>query len=193
MQYGIRSVSMDEIASNLGISKKTIYQYYADKDALVNEVVDIEINRNETDCKYQQSVCENAIHEVFMAFDMVQEMLTTMNPSVLYDLEKYYPSSFKKFHEHKNKFLFKAIKDNLLKGINEELYRDDINTEIITRFRIGTIFLIFNQEEFPATKYNLSLVLSEITDHFLYGIATQKGAKLIQKYKLQRTKSTAHE
>lgn len=184
---------MDEIASHLGISKKTIYQYYSDKDALVTEVVDIEVKKNESDCKLQQSVSENAIHEVFLAVDMVQEMLTNMNPAFLNDLQKYHPTSFRKFNEHKNKFLYKAIKDNLLKGIQEELYRDDMNIEIITRFRISSIFLLFHQEELPVNKYSLYTILNEITQLFLYGIASQKGVKLIQKYKQQRTKSITHE
>jgi AcrR family transcriptional regulator len=188
MHYGIRSVSMDELASHLGISKKTIYQYYADKDALVDGVVDIEINFYERECKCQQTKAENAIHEMFLALDMTQEMITKMNPSILYDLEKYHPKAFTKFSEHKNKFLYKIIKDNLERGIEEELYRSEVNTDILSRFRIISMFLVFNPELFPTGKYNLSVLVGELTENFLFGLATAKGTKLIQKYKQQRLK-----
>lgn len=188
MRYGVRSVSMDEIAAHLGISKKTIYQYYSDKDALVEGVMEIEINRNEKECSMQQHACENAVHEVFIAVDMVQEMLTHMNPSLIFDLEKYHPKAFKKFNDHKNKFLYGIIKNNLERGITEELYREEINVDILARFRLASMFLIFNPELFPQNKHGLSQILIEVTDNFLYGLTTIKGQKLIQKYKLQRQK-----
>ena len=65
MRYGIRSISMDEIATQLGMSKKTIYQYYADKDAIVDSVINIEIGVNESECCKQKDLCDNAIHEIF--------------------------------------------------------------------------------------------------------------------------------
>jgi AcrR family transcriptional regulator len=188
MRYGVRSVSMDEIAAHLGISKKTIYQYYADKDALVEGVVEIEINRNEKQCSMQQQSCENAVHEIFIAVDMVQEMLTHMNPSLIFDLEKYHPKAFKKFNDHKNKFMYEIIKNNLDRGIAEGLYREEINTDILARFRLASTFLIFNPELFPLNKHSLPQILNEVTDNFLYGLTTAKGQKLIQKYKLQRQK-----
>ncbi len=188
MRYGVRSVSMDEIAAHLGISKKTIYQYYSDKDALVEGVVGIEINRNEKECSLQQNNCENAVHEIFIAVDMVQDMLTHMNPALIFDLEKYHPKAFKKFNDHKNKFMYGIIKNNLERGIAEGLYREEINIDILSRFRLASVFLIFNPELFPLNKHNLLQILGEVTDNFLYGLATAKGHKLIQKYKLQRQK-----
>ena len=188
MRYGIRSVSMDEIAAHLGISKKTIYQYYQDKDALVEAVVDIEIGINETMCKTHRDASENALHEIFLATEMTQEMLENMNPAILYDLEKYHPKASKKFYNHKNKFLYEVIKTNLERGIQEELYRPEMNADIITRLRLASIFSVFNPELFPHGKNVLATIIDEITDHFLYGITTAKGQKLILKYKQQRSK-----
>lgn len=186
MRYGVRSVSMDEIAAHLGISKKTIYQYYSDKDALVEDVIEIEINRNEKECSMQQQNSENAVHEIFIALDMVRKILTHMNPSLIFDLEKYHPKAFKKFNDHKNKFLYDVIKNNLERGKTEGLYREEVKTEILSRFRLASMFLIFNPELFPLNKHSLGEIIAEVTDNFLYGLATLKGQKLIQKYKLQR-------
>ena len=188
MRYGIRSMSMDEVANQLGISKKTIYQFYADKDALVDDVIDIEIYNNEAECTSHRKNSENAIHEVFMAVDMLLELLTKMNPTVIFDLEKYHPDAFKKYNDYKNKFLYTIIKENLEWGKKEGLYRDEIQADILARFRLASMFLIFNPELFPLGKHGLPAVITEITDNFLMGLASAKGQKLIHKYKLQRQK-----
>ncbi|HMR90848.1 MAG TPA: TetR/AcrR family transcriptional regulator [Chitinophagaceae bacterium] len=193
MHYGIRSVSMDEIASNLGISKKTIYQFFADKDALVEAVVNIEINANEEECGHFRDKSENPVHEFFLAMDMVDDMLKIMNPMLFYDLQKYHPSAFRKFEEHQNVFLYRVVKENLERGVQEEIYRADINIPLLSRFRLATIFLIFNPDIFPLRKNNLGEVLREITLNFLYGIATPKGQKLIQKYNQKTNKINPHE
>src|SRR5438046_195142 len=112
MRYGVRSISMDEIASQLGISKKTIYHFFTDKDALVDAVIDIELKNNENECRQHKERSENAVHEIFVATDMVLEMLKMMNPTLLFELQKYHPSAFKKISDHKNKFLYKLIREN---------------------------------------------------------------------------------
>ena len=96
-RYGIRSVSMDDIAAQLGMSKKTLYQYYADKDELVNAVFSGIMDHNKKECTGCRSNGENAIHEVFLSFDMLEGMLSEMNPSILFDMQKYHPSAFRNF------------------------------------------------------------------------------------------------
>lgn len=187
-RYGIRSVSMDDIAAQLGMSKKTLYQYYTDKDELVNAVFDIILHNNKCQCLECVKKGENAIHEVFLSFDRVEEMLATMNPSVLFDMQKYHPSAFKKFDEFQNGFLYKIIKANLERGIKEELYRDNIDTDILSRYRLHSIVLSFNSDVFPSNKTGLVYIEHQLMEVFLWGIATTKGQKLIQKYKNQRTK-----
>src|ERR1700712_2218612 len=86
-KYGIRSVSMDDIAAQLGMSKKTLYQYYDDKDELVKSVFSQILEENKKECEHCNKIGDNAIHEVFISFDMVEEMLSNMNPSVLHDLQ----------------------------------------------------------------------------------------------------------
>jgi len=116
-------------------------------------------------------------------------MLTTMNPAVLFDMQKYHPSAFRKFLDYKNNFLYKMISANLKEGVKEELYREDIDIEILTRFRLYTVMLSFDSEVFPSNKGSLVYIEQQLLEHFLYGIATPKGQKLIQKYKTQRIKN----
>ena len=186
--YGIKSVTMDEIATRLGVSKKTIYQYFVDKDALVDEVIVDLLTYNQNCCNKDRAKASNAIHEVFLAMEMVQEMFRNMNPGILYDMERNYPATFQKFLLHKNKFLLQVIKENIERGKKEELYRSDLNTEVISRIRLETMLLPFNQEIFPKSKFNLVDLEQQLIEHFLFGIATMKGHKLILKYQQQSKK-----
>jgi len=186
MRYGIRSVSMDDIAAQLGMSKKTLYQFYTDKEELVDAVLSALLENNRTQCLADRQKAENAIHEVFQAFDMMQEMFTNMNPSIVFDLEKYHPTVSKKLQQHKYVFMYQVIKQNLERGIKEEIYRPEINIDVLTRFRIESMMLAFNSEIFPNNRTQLVGIQEEILEHFLYGLSSPKGHKLIQKYKQQK-------
>jgi AcrR family transcriptional regulator len=187
-RYGVRSVSMDDIAAGLGMSKKTLYQYYADKEELVSAVFVTFLQQNRERCLGDKKKAENPIHEVFLAFDMMRETFSQMNPVVVFDLQKYHPAVYRKVHEHKYSFLYQIIKSNLEQGIKDELYRPELDTDVIARFRIESVMLAFNSEIFPNNRTHLVHIEEQITDLVLYGISTPKGQKLIQKYKSQRTK-----
>lgn len=187
-RYGIRSVSMDEIAAQVGMSKKTLYQYFADKEELVSAVFSRVMMHNREQCTRDRAIAENAIHEVFLAFDMMQEMFAEMNPSVLYDMEKYHPVTFAQFKTYRDGFLFQLISQNLNRGIAEELYRAEVDVDILTRYRLHAMMLAFNPEVFPNNRTHLVHIEQQILEHFLYGLATTKGQKMIQKYKNQRIK-----
>ena len=187
-RLGIRSVTMDEIAGQLGISKKTIYLYYADKDEIVDAVITNIIDQNQLSCEHYRSIANNAIHEVVLMMEMIKEMFEDMNPSILHDLERNHPGSFQKFLHHKYKYIYQAVKDNLERGIQEDLYRKELKIEIIAKLRLETMMLSFNQVLFPKAKYNLLEVEQQVIEHYLYGIASLKGHKLILKYQQERKK-----
>jgi TetR/AcrR family transcriptional regulator, cholesterol catabolism regulator len=193
MQFGIRSVSMDDIAGSLGISKKTIYQYFSDKDELVEAVIKDKILENQACCLHDKSVAKDAIHEVFLAMQMMQEMFANMNPSIINDMEKFHPRAYKVFHEHKYNFIYKVLKENLTRGIKEEIYRADVDLEILIKARLETMMLAFNQQIFPATKYRLIDVETILTEHFLFGLASLKGHKLILKYQQDRINKNSND
>ena len=185
MRYGIRSVSMDDFASSLGMSKKTIYQYYKDKDELVDVIISDIINRNREICICDREESKDAIHQLFLALDMISVVMESMNPVVMFDMQKYHPECFGKFLKHKDEYLFNVVKQNLLRGITEELYRSDINVDLMARFRVDSLLIPFN----PGFTQNLKVALDEahreLLIHFMYGIASPKGYKLIGKYQKQ--------
>jgi TetR/AcrR family transcriptional regulator, cholesterol catabolism regulator len=189
MQYSIRSVSMDDIAANLGMSKKTIYHYFKDKDELVEAVVDNVIDSNQCTCNDDRDKADNAIHEIFLVMEMMAEMFKTMNPSILFDMQKYHPAAFGKFQKHKNEYLYNICTQNLQRGIKEELYRPEIAVGILARYRVETMFIPFNPDFQRSVKHNLLEIEQEIIIHFLFGLVTLKGYKMVLKYMEQREKA----
>ncbi len=184
---------MDDIANNLGMSKKTVYQYYADKDELVEAVIQGHIGGIKIECLECRHNAKDAIHEIFLTMVHIVEELNNMNPMVLNDLQKFHFGSYQQFLEYKNKFLADMIRKNIEWGIEEELYRPEVDVDVMCKFRLECIMIPFNVAVFPPTKYNLALLTEEIIQHFLYGLATIKGHKLIQKYNQQRQKNLNHE
>jgi len=193
MQFGIRSVSMDDISNNLGMSKKTLYHYFTDKDELVNEVVHIHIVSLQEDCHKTRKEAKDAIQEVFMAMDRIVDLLGSINPMLLYDLEKFHFKAFRKFRDYKEKFLAQLIRENIEWGIRDELYRRDVNVDVMSKFRIESMMIPFNVSLFPPGKYDLGVTSEIIMENFVYGLATTKGYKLIQKYNDQRKKTKQYE
>jgi AcrR family transcriptional regulator len=183
MQYGLKSVSMDDLSRKLGISKKTIYLHFSDKDALVKSVVERVLTTNTKLHIEERTKSINAIHEEFLIIELMGTLFKTMNPSILFDMQKYYPDAFVYFLQHKNNIIKGMIRENLQRGLEEGLYREEINLDILTRYRVESVVMPFNTEFQQGLKKELTELCREISIHFLYGIATTKGQKLIEKYK----------
>ncbi len=187
-RFGFRRVTMDEIALKSGMSKKTIYQSFANKDELVDAAVEEHINKSVATCEQNCAKAKNAVHEIFLNIDMIEDLMSEMNPIILEEMEKFFPAAFLKFYHHKNNYIFQKVQKNLKKGIEEGFFRQELNIDVITKFRIETMFTPFNQDVFPYGKYNLAEVEIETLELYLYGISTIEGRKLIKKYKEQRIK-----
>jgi len=182
MRLGIRSVSMDNIASNLGMSKKTLYQYFSDKDDLVDAAVEFDLGRDKEDCICISKSSTNAVEEVMKILEAVTIQLKDMNPMLLHDLSKFHHKAYGRFQTYKNEFIVSMISANLQRGIREGLYREDIHIPILSKFRIESMMMIFNTELFPRNaSYDTTQIIKVLGEHFLYGIATPKGYKKIQK------------
>lgn len=186
MQFGVRSVSMDDIAGELGISKKTLYQYFKDKDEIVEHVVSFIIDHNEELCCQMQKKGENAVQEMFLLIDMLREMFNNMNPAVMFDLHKYHPKAYNLIAAHKEVYLFKRVKENIELGIKQKLYRKDLDVDILARYRISTMFLPFDITFQKSTHKTMMECQVQIINNFLYGMLTQKGFELAESYPLKK-------
>ncbi|PSL29251.1 TetR family transcriptional regulator [Dyadobacter jiangsuensis] len=174
-RYGIRSVTMDDIARDLGISKRTIYQHYSDKEAILALVIQEEIRTQKCEMEKLEELAENPIEEAMYATVQMQETLADMNPTLLYDLKKYYPNAWELFQNYKHEFIIKNMRENLLKGIEMGLYRPDIDVEVLSLLRVEQIVLAFDPTVYPAKKFNIMHVQTQFLGHFLRGILSEKG------------------
>ncbi len=181
-QYGVKSITMDEIASQLGVSKKTIYQFFSDKDELVLVVFSDFIDKIEAECSSLKNQFPNAILEVVNLMHYVLDLFSRINPVMLYDLKKFHPKAYQVFLNYKNEFLYNSIVANLKRGIEEGVYRKNLNVDILAKFRIESIELAFDQQLFPAGKYNLVEVQKVFIESYLFGISSLEGHKMISDY-----------
>lgn len=183
-KYGIRGVTMDDIARQIGVSKKTIYQFFPDKDELIMAVTRFNLDANENEVKCCSGMeADNAVDEMIKAIDSLTNMMQGYNPVMFYDLQKYHPKAWQLFADFKNTFLFNTILANLERGIREGLYRNDFDLEIVALMRLEQIDMVFRLEVFPPARYQITKVMAQLTEHFLYGVVTLKGHKLVNNYR----------
>jgi AcrR family transcriptional regulator len=180
-KHGVKSVTMDHIARDLGISKKTIYQHFIDKNAIVVELMRSKMENQVCVMGDCHSNSKDAVHEVFLAVTEMGQLLSNTNPLLIFDVQKYHPQAWQYFENFRERKLFDLIIANLNRGIGEGNYRQKINTEILTWMRIGQIDTVFGQTTYP-NHFSISALMAEITEHFLYGVCTSSGLKLIEKY-----------
>ncbi|MFZ5552966.1 MAG: TetR/AcrR family transcriptional regulator [Bacteroidota bacterium] len=189
MRYGIKSVTMDDIARELKISKKTLYQFVVDKPELVSKVMQFKCNCDQTDVTDIIKKSKNAVDELLNVTQYFGKIIREIHPSIHYDLEKYYPEAWQVFDQHKKGFVLNCITTNLKRGIKEGLYRDNLNVDIIARIFVARIDMVFDSEIFPPSQFNFGEVHLELMRYHIRGIASEKGIKyLLDKLKNEKIK-----
>ena len=174
-RYGIKSVTMDDIAKDLGISKRTIYQHYSDKEAILALVIQEEIKSQKCEMQKLDEQASNPIEQMMYASRQMRDTLSDMNPTLLYDLKKYYPAAWDLFQTYKHEYIIKSIRDNLIQGIEEGFYRPDIDIEILCILRVEQVVMAFDPTLFPAKKFDMMRTQMQFLLHFLRGILSEKG------------------
>ncbi|TAE35259.1 MAG: TetR/AcrR family transcriptional regulator [Sphingobacteriales bacterium] len=183
MQFGIKSVTMDDIAKQLSISKKTIYTFYKDKDDLVYRLIAKMLADDECQMAERTQNASNAIEEVFLCMDFLKTMLAGINPTLFYDLQKYHNNAHQLMINFHHTYVFNTVKKGLERGIAEGIFRPDLNTEILATLRVSQINWSFECSLVRNGSHSLYNVILEITIHFLFGVSTLSGHVLINKYK----------
>ena len=182
-KYGIRSISMDDISKHLSISKRTIYQFFSDKDEVVHELIKEKLKEDERDFKGIEKSSANVIEEVFNMMKHMGKIFSQVNPSAFYDLQKYHSKSWKLFLDFKEECILKMVEESLIRGMKQGYIRSEINVKILSKMRMEQIEMGFNPNVFSPEKFKILDVQIAMIDHFLYVICTLKGHKLINKYK----------
>jgi len=192
-RYGVRSVTMEDIARELGISKKTIYQHFSDKEDILYQVINQKIHADvsEIECSMQEN--DNPVEGLLMVLVLMEKSKAEVSPNLLVDIKRYYPKAFALFRKHIDQHLMKSILENIQNGMIQGLYRADINPTILARMRIEQIELAFNNEFFPASQYAMLDIQRQLIHHFVRGMLTEKGFAIYNQYinKEERIQSNA--
>lgn len=181
LRVGIRSVTMDDVATELGISKKTLYQFFKDKKDMVTQVVDHFLNDPAMDIRtFTQG---NAIDNIFAIRQHVAHILKFYNNSIEYDLKKYFPDLYTKVRDVKHKRIFEHTIDNLNKGIKEGLYRKDLDPYFIAKLQVGRMLYTLNPVYGIFEEYEvLSLgIFDSMTTYHMQAICSPKGLDYYKK------------
>ncbi|MDQ3101581.1 MAG: TetR/AcrR family transcriptional regulator [Bacteroidota bacterium] len=181
MRLGVRSVNMDDIAQHLRISKKTLYQYVKDKNELVQRTV-------QQICDHHRScICSirekglNAIDENFEIATFLAGQLEQMHPSIHFDLQKYHAEAWDLLQRTEKADIYECVTANMQHGIEQGLYRDDLNIPVIAKIYIARFDVTFDGQLFPQNEYNFDDVVWELFRYHIRGIASEKGLKYLTK------------
>jgi AcrR family transcriptional regulator len=174
---------MDEIARELGMSKKTIYQYYKEKDDLVVQLCDQELRTREGEFDKLNQTATDPIHEIMMISLKMKEMIQHINPMFFLDLQKFYPVAFKRFQQFRQNCAYRNILANIKAGIEQGIYRPDLDPEFISNYRLAQIDMLMFGTSFTFDKISFVRTHELILEMFVYGISTVKGHKIINNYK----------
>mmetsp|Transcript_16512 Transcript_16512/g.19131 ORF Transcript_16512/g.19131 Transcript_16512/m.19131 type:complete len:203 (-) Transcript_16512:4153-4761(-) len=180
LNLGFKSVTMDEIASSLGVSKKTIYKYFKNKTELVAAVTNYMFDT--VSCGID-GICElkmNPIDEIFSIKRLVMEHLKDEKSSPQYQLQKYYPKIYSSLKQKQFLVMQGCVIDNLKKGIEDELYRDSIDVEFISRIYFNGMIGIKDKDMFPLNNYSMKTLMNYYLEYHLRGICTDKGINQLE-------------
>ncbi len=178
--YGMRSVTMDDISKGLGISKKTIYQYYSDKDEIVTRATRHMLEQEQREIAEISQGSQNALDELFEISRCIRRNMTNINPTILFELQKYHTKAWEIYLDFKEHAFKRTITENLERGISEGFFRKKINIEVLAAMRLEQIQMIFDQHIFPRARFDFAKVQTQILEHFIYGILTEKGRALYE-------------
>jgi AcrR family transcriptional regulator len=179
---------MDDIARYLAVSKKTIYQFYKDKDEIVRLFTQRHLEKDEQRFCSITEDAKNPMDEMVRFFQHIRIALSSINPCLFFDLKKYYPAIWQTFADHKRNVIIRNISSNLQRGIDAGFYRSDINVAVLARLRVEQVQMAFDQALFKPDEFELMEVQEQFLDHFIRGIVTPEGLQLYLEYKPQLPK-----
>ncbi|WP_299289310.1 TetR/AcrR family transcriptional regulator [uncultured Mucilaginibacter sp.] len=184
LQAGIKSVTMDDIAKHLGMSKKTIYHYFGDKNELVIALVKKKLRDDE--CQMQLIIQDsaNVIDEMINMMKCSEEIFSRINPIVIHDIQKYHPEAWGEFQKFKSNVLIKTLEELLTKGIEQGFIRPDLDVKVLAKMRVHQVEMGFNHTIFPLSQFSTWKVQYQLLEHFNYGVCTLKGHQLLDQHKI---------
>ena len=182
LTLGFKSVTMDDIANEMGISKKTIYVHFENKTKLV-EAVTFSLFENicdGIDCIYESST--NPIEELYDIKMYVMNHLKNERTSPQYQLKKYYPAIHDALKSKQFEKMHESVSDSLKKGIETEVFRSNIDVEFISRLYFNGMTGIKDETIFPREKFSMEFLIENFLEYHLRAIVTENGMKIVNNF-----------
>jgi len=187
-QYGFKTITMDDIARRAGISKKTLYQHFANKQEVVQESVTWYKNNTTQSCEAVLCATENAVEAMVKMMAFFDNVYKRINPMAMFEMQRFFPEAYKTFRDLLMERDVAMMQENIALGIKEGHYREGLNAGLMARYRLETSLLILQPSLLVNDRTDLMSVALEVGEHFMYGIMTEKGVQLYLKYKEQYLK-----
>jgi len=182
LTLGFKSVTMDDIANEMAISKKTIYVHFANKTKLV-EAVTFEVFANV--CEGIDSICDTSPNPIQQLYDIkifVMQYLKNEKTSPQFQLKKYYPQIYQRLHLKQFEKMHESVQESLQNGVDTELFRSDINVDFISRMYFNGMTGIKDDSYFPSELYNMEYLMESLLEYHLRAIITDKGLQILNKF-----------
>ncbi|GGI23697.1 TetR/AcrR family transcriptional regulator [Pedobacter mendelii] len=182
LENGIRSVNIDDLAAHLSMAKETIYKFFKNKNALVEHFIVKETDGNINSFTILSNTTNDPIIKLFFIMVFAQKLFFRLNPAIIYALEKDHYQSYLIVKQHKETFIFNALKHSIEKGIKHHLYKDDFSVNVMTRFFLESLVVISDHESLKDLE---AADHENLLGHMICGIATPTGLEKIHLYKSQ--------
>lgn len=179
---GIKSVSIDELSKQLKISKKTFYQYFKNKEQLVEKLLTKHLKEHKQIIEKIHEDANDVIHELLLIMHCSTSMLTQINPIVFEDLKTQYHKVWKNFEEFKKDYVLHRIIKTLEKGQKQGLIRPNISLKLMAHLRLKEIELLMDYQFIKNFNLSIAEMQKIITEYFILGVGTTKGIEKMQYY-----------
>jgi DNA-binding Xre family transcriptional regulator len=182
LNLGFKSVTMDDIANEMGISKKTIYVHFENKTKLVEAVT---FTVFESICEGIDCICEASHNPIEQLYDIkmyVMHYLKNEKTSPQFQLKKYYPQIYQRLHFKQFEKMHESVKESIQKGIDTELFRSNIDVDFISRMYFNGMVGIKDETIFPQTQFTMDYLMESYLEYHLRAIVTEKGLKILDKF-----------
>ena len=154
-RFGVKSITMDDVARHLAISKKTLYRYFADKNDMVYQCCLLDLEKRKAALATISEKALDAVQELVLMMEHMQTMLSSINPNLLFDVRKYHLQAWQSYVDFKEQFMMHSISNNLMRGMEAGIYRADLNVRILARLRLEEVEMGFNPDVYPSSKFQL--------------------------------------
>ncbi len=173
--YGLKNLSMDDISHRLGISKKTLYTFVKNKEELLEKIFLHEDDRLQLMSEEMDKLNINAIEKLLKISQLVNDEMKRINPMIRFEMQKYYTQLYDLFVERKRRNVFEGMKINIQQGINEQIYRDDINVDLVATIYLNSFIELHNSDICKMLDINFIQLFEVLFENHIRAISTSTG------------------